>query len=336
MSLQPGWDKTEQVNAVTSIFGYNENLDSTDSAVPWALDDWFHGDFRTDRPGTLSEALSNKNPDLDEYSDPFPAWRINSVMEIGFNTPDGETIPDGEWEITMEESEQAPVTLEAYPNSPQGNPFRNEFDSYDDHNPGQYLESVEKGPHVAKQKLNESIQGVEGVRGSIIYGGSDGYLVKAKNLADIAALLSGVVHFTPLALAPFFTHITTFYTFVDFVFMADGTKLVRLWDASRYPAHALYVSGSKRDQNAFAEGVQWTTDANLGNTAFEAFAIEGSTPGLTPFDQLGSFGYRNGFRGGSGPHPVGDGRADGSILTVDEVLAALPDPLFPTSIDNPI
>lgn len=92
----------------------------------------------------------------------------------------------------------------------------------------------------------------------------------------------------------------------------------------------------QESQNAFAEGIQWTTDANLGNTAFENFAREGNTVGLTPFDQLGSFGYRNGFMAGVGPHPVGDARANGSTLTIDEVLEARPEPLFPLSIDNPI
>lgn len=335
MSLQPGWDETEQVNAVTSIFGYNENIDATDSAIPWVFDDWFHGDHRTRWPLALDDALSDKQPDLDEYDRSFPAWRINSVIEIGFNTPDGETIPDNEWEIVMDECEQAPITLEEYPDSGKGNPFRNEYDSYDDQNPDQYLESNEKGPYTAKEKL-DPIQGVDGVRGSIIYGGSDQYLERAKAEADLGLILGGIPNPTPQEILPFIAQITTFYTFVDFVFMADGSKLVRMWDASRYPAHALYMGGSREDQNEFIEGVQWTTDEYLGNEAFENFGFEGNTPGLTPFDRLGSFGYRNSFMSGTGPHPVGRAVEFGDTLTGGVISQALPDPLFPSSIDNPI
>ena len=84
------------------------------------------------------------------------------------------------------------------------------------------------------------------------------------------------------------------------MFMADGTKLVRMWDTSRYPAHTLYMNGVKEGRNEFVQGIQWTTDEYLSNEAFENFGREEHVPGLTLFDQLGSLGYR----GGSDDHPV--------------------------------
>lgn len=71
--------------------------------------------------------------------------------------------------------------------------------------------------------------------------------------------------------------------------MADGTKLVRMWDSSRYPAHALYLGGTHRDNNDFVEGVHWNTDT--GHSAFLEFGINGKFPGGTPYSQGGSLGY---------------------------------------------
>jgi len=58
--------KTEKANVVTKILGYNENENYRHSAIPGYLDEWFHGDFDTDREQSLSNALVSK--DLEEYS----------------------------------------------------------------------------------------------------------------------------------------------------------------------------------------------------------------------------------------------------------------------------
>lgn len=50
MSLQPGRRKIKKVNSITSVSGYDENADGTDSDIPWVFDDWFYGDFKTSRP----------------------------------------------------------------------------------------------------------------------------------------------------------------------------------------------------------------------------------------------------------------------------------------------
>lgn len=144
MSLS-GWDKSGRTTAVTAIHGHNENKTSTDSAIPWIFDDWFHGDFRISWPENRTDAIRYKNPSLEEYSSSvrFPAWRIHADLEIGFNTPDGETIPSGEWDFTTEDSEQAPITLEEN-SSDNWNPYRGILDHYDDHRATQSIEADKK------------------------------------------------------------------------------------------------------------------------------------------------------------------------------------------------
>ncbi|QIO25364.1 hypothetical protein [Haloarcula sp. JP-L23] len=58
--------KTETANVVTKIFGYDENADLRSSAIPWIFDEWFHGDFTTNRPDDLATALGTKS--LEEYT----------------------------------------------------------------------------------------------------------------------------------------------------------------------------------------------------------------------------------------------------------------------------
>ena len=59
------------------------------------------------------------------------------------------------------------------------------------------------------------------------------------------------------AVPAFIVEPPTMYTFVDLVVMADGASLARVWDATPYPKHYLYVDGDKRDETAFEEGEHW-------------------------------------------------------------------------------
>lgn len=117
--------------------------------------------------------------------------------------------------------------------------------------------------------------------------------------------------------------------------MADGTKLVRVWDASVYPAHALYVSEDKKDQTPFREGQEWTKDGPLRRqTAFVKFVDEANSPGHTPFDGFGSWQYEKHFdkKHAYGKHPAMIWEDDGTEITADAVKNALPDPLFPSTL----
>ncbi|MFC4451523.1 hypothetical protein [Halorussus aquaticus] len=318
MTLSAGWDKTEKVNVVTAIPGYSENSSSggkpTNSAIPTFFDDWFHGDNRQSLPSAQSSALGSKS--LEEYGRTFPNYRVKTSVEIGFDTS-GQSIPS--YEVQMAQpSKLAEITLEGGPG--ESNPFRSVYDLDGSQN---YLPAGKKGPKTTQKTV--TVDGVQGVRGSIIFGGNDTYLSRAKNQGlTLGLLFSGNI---PAALVTYFTALPAFYAFVDFAFMADGTKLVRVWDVSYYPAHALYVGGTRRDQTTFREGTEWTRDG--ANDAFDTFAAESLIPGRTPFDTLGSFGYKTGFRSGAGSHPAMDYANPGTTLSIGAVENALSSPLFP-------
>jgi len=302
-TLQQNWGQMEKTNAVTTIFGYNENEDQKSSAIPVFFDDWFHGDFKTNRPSDLSGAKAEKS--LEEYADTYPEYRINSVVEIGFDS-DGQTISDHEVRITNPDDQyssggQAPITLEGASDEP-GNPFRNELDHYDDHRDTQTLLAEKKAPFTKSKKITvtaSSGTNIEGIRGSIIYGGSDKYLKKAKqngeNLSALVGYMSGgITGLVPAALSRYYAHLPPFYTFLDFAFMADGARIARIWDASRYPAHSLYVGGDLEGRNKFRENIEWTPQGPaLEHHAFNNFALEAQLPGRTPFSQGGSWAYKN-------------------------------------------
>lgn len=327
---------TEKANVVTNIPGYNENEELRSSAIPGWFDEWFHGDFDTVREQSLSDARGTKT--LEEYTDsenPFPDWRIDSVIEMSFDTPDNQTVsnPQVEWTDPGDSSTpggMAPITLEGASDEPS-NPFRNEFDYYDDGH-GQKLPADVKGPHTAGPEKVGPINGVEGYRASLILGGSDPYLQELKEDGETLASIIPVGN-VPAVFSNYYLHVATFYSFLDLVLMADGTKLIRVWDASVYPAHALYVGGEKEDQNEFDEGDEWVTQGPLeAHDAFNRFGLEASFTFHTPFDGFGSWGYRTAFDAGSGPHPVMDYELDGTQTTADTVRNQLSSPLFPGSL----
>jgi len=321
---------SETANVVTKLFGYNENENLRSSAIPLFLDEWFHGDFTVDRPNDLSTARGSKSPE--EYTQSFPDYRLNSAIEIQFDT-NGQLISNPSAAMTDPDDPNspggsAPVTLEGAPDEPT-NPFRTTFD-YDG---GQdYLYPTENGPYTKEESVGP-IDGIEGYRASIIFGGSDPYLERLRE--DIDSLSEVTDADIPEFVTDFIAHVPAFYSFLDFVFMADGTQLVRVWDASVYPAHALYVGGTLQDRNVFREGIEWVPQGPIGtNNAFRQFAIEGSlTPGATPFDKGGAWGYRKLYdKAGSGPHPVMIDRVSGSSLSARTVESELSNPLFPDEI----
>jgi len=332
MTLQQDWENEASASTVTSIFGYNENEGTRRSAIPLFFDEWFHGDFKTERPNDESNATGTKS--LEEYAEDFPEYRLHSVVEIGFdstsNSVDNYEVQTTDPDDDTTSGKLARVTLEGGSDEPE-NPFRNEYDHYDDDQDGDYLPASQKGPYSDDKIVEvESENGeiVEGVRASLIFGGRDKYLEKVKeDITDLSELVNYDVAWT---LALYFSNLPAFYTFIDFVFMADGMKLVRVWDASVYPAHALHVEGDKKRQNTFREGVEWTTNGSpWENEAFNRFAVDGQLAEATPFGGGGTFGYKEGFWLGSGEHSVMDYDEPGSTLSRGTVEDQLSDPFFP-------
>lgn len=328
--------KTEKANVVTSILGYDENENYRHSAIPVYMDEWFHGDFDTVREQNLSDARGTKT--LEEYdssTNPFPDFRINSAIEISFDTSDDQTISNPTAEMTdpgdaNSPGSISPVTLEGGSDE-EANPFRNEYDYDGSQN---FLNATVKGPHQETEVIGP-ISGIEGYRASLILGGSDPYIDEAKSRGELYEILN--TEADPASAAFIARALTTpsFYSFLDFIFMADGTKLIRAWDTSVYPAHALYVGEDKKDQNPFREGQEWTKDGPLSSqSAFVQFVDEANSPGHTPFDGFGSWRYKQHFdkRHAYGEHPAMIWEDDGTEITAGAVKNALPDPLFPSTL----
>jgi len=346
MTIDGTYDNEERVDVVTRIPGRTENVIDPDdtnveydnSAIPWDFDEWFHGDFTEGWKSNRTDATSEKY--LAEYDDYLPNYRIDTAVEIGFNT-NGDSI-SGTPEVNMTEpgnsntpGDLAPITLEGELSEPK-NPFRNRFDHYDD-GQGQKLGATVKGPYTRVNK-NFSVGGVEGVRASIILGGSDAYLQMLK--ADAAVTLADLTNKEiPIYITHFMTHVATFYSFIDFAYMADGTKVVTVWDASVYPAHALYLGGEFRDENQFEKGVEWVeTGWPWQHGSFFQFGLDAQNPYATPFDQGGALAYNDdsnssdNFRKGWGDHPVMASSQEGTTLSGQEGVFA--DPMYP-EFSNP-
>lgn len=112
-------------------------------------------------------------------------------------------------------------------------------------------------------------------------------------------------------------------------FVADSTKLARVWDVSRYPAHALYVGEEYRSKRAFRDGREWAR-RGIGQQAFSTFATESQIHGATPFGDPGELGYADSFRLlGFGNHPAMTYRQGGTSLSVQTVENTLSEPLVP-------
>jgi len=300
------------------------------------MDEWFHGDFDTAREQNLSDARGTKT--LEEYDsppNPFPNFRINSAIEISFDTSDDQTISNPTAEMTNPDDANSPgsisrVTLEGASDE-EANPFRNEYD-YDGSE--DFLNATVKGPHDEEDPVGP-INGIEGYRASLILGGSDPYINEAKSRGELYEILRTEDNLLRSFLIAYATATPSFYSFLDFILMADGTKVARVWDASVYPAHALYVGEDKKRQNPFREGQEWTKDGPLNEqNAFTGFVKDAQTVGYTPFDTFGSWRYEANFNEprAYGKHPVMSWGDDGSEITADMVRNALSDPLFPSTL----
>lgn len=324
MTLDGAYEIEEQAHVLTRIPGRSENDDGSPdvveqydrSANPYVVDEWFHGDATEGWENDLQDARSTKY--LTEYDDSLLNYRLDTAIEIGITT-DGDTVTDSDVSMTdPDHPDTTPggtsyVTLEGDPEEPK-NMFRNEFDHYDDPY-GQKHPANIAGRYVAENH-NFRVDGVDGVRASIIFGANDPYILKLRE--DVFSLFGYVDIDVAIEISRYIVQVPAFYAFIDFALMADGTKVVTVWDASRFPAHALYVAGTWQDENLFRKGIEWV-EIGFNHSAFIEFGLDSYRPGVTPFDQGGHFLYEEPyFRDGAGKHPVMHFRDRGSVLTGQE------------------
>nr|WP_233340447.1 hypothetical protein [Haloprofundus sp. MHR1] len=329
-----GWDVEESAAVVTAIPGYNENSESTgkarNSAIPVYLDSIFQGDFLTSLPDDLSVAL-NDEKQLEEYSQSFPKFRLKNGVDIKFNT-DGQTVSDY---VVLESPASSPITREDGPGESYPAGTKAVFDSLDGSD--DYLPSNMKGPYLGEQKVTcEDGDGnvIEGVRGSAIYGGNDSYVVALQQAGVSATVLLNPATYL---ISDYFSRIPNFYSYVDFILMADGSKYTRVWDASRYPLHALYVNGSQIEQTTFRQGIEWTVDGEISeDNAFVEFVDDSRYPDRTPFRFLAPLNYKDAFSAGFGNHPVLIATEPGNFLSEENLTNEFSAPLLPDRYDGSI
>lgn len=313
---------SERATAVTAIFGFNENSSTggkaKNSAIPGGFDGLFHGDFRQSWPSTRSSALGSKS--LEEYpSRTFPNYRVRNGVRINLQTSGNAVTSDS---VTYERS-LSPITLEGGPG--EFNPFRADFGTLDGSD--NFLPANEVGRFQTKKRVGP-INGVEGVRVSTIIGGNDTYLLKAKNVLGLplGSILAGTI---PTLLLNYYFDLPAFYTFLDFILMADGAKFARVWDASVYPAQSLYVGDTRVDTTNFREGIEWTREGSDLTGAFSRFVDDSGYPDRTPFRLLSELNYPNALKLGNGSHPVLDSVTPGTQLSVSTLESRFPSPLVP-------
>lgn len=316
-----GYDKSTRIDAITTILGTSENGNPNASAIPPVFDAWFHGDFRLTRPRNKASALTYK--DLEEYPKNYPKWRMNSIIDIGIDTNNNRTIPSGGWKTKFNHN-LSPITLEK-----EGfNPFRR-IKALDVDGSSNTLPATRVGPLKKTEKVFVTSGGerVEGIRASQILGGKDTYLSIAKQKGfSLSQLLkrANLDLSVPEFLLLYYFRLPAFYTFVDTILMADGTRVTRLWDTSTYPAHDVYINGTRRLQNNMRRGIEWN-QYGYKHPAFLKFGIDANSMGQTPFGR-GSFLYK---RFAWLRKPVDTEQSTGTKTTPEKVRSKYSSPMVP-------
>ena len=266
------------------------------------FDAWGTGDLILDEPPIdYDSATAMKSDKYEEFpGDSFNRYRVRNEIHVEFETMGGETVEgdsisistDGEGSKTVIEQEQI-NTLDV-----------DEIGAYEDGG-GYYFPSGGRPRYVDQRRV--TLDGIEGVQVSTIYGG---YTQVAERVAELAGkyddlkLLNDVLGWEFKAggeeiddvvdtlpdevesvVRPNFSKfvsmlsaVPNIFTFVEFTVLADGREMVRVWDASKFPQHALYLDGGLQDVTSLPYQPQ-----ELFNANFIAFLAEASTRLITPY-----------------------------------------------------
>lgn len=72
------------------------------------------------------------------------------------------------------------------------------------------------------------------------------------------------------------------FTFTEFTVFADGRRVIRLWDASRFPRHVMYVDGTMPVSSSASTNLSYQPRERV-NLNFIAFLAEAATRKVTPY-----------------------------------------------------
>ncbi len=352
--------------------------DELNSAMPdyWGqgLDAWFLGDQRVDLPADLSEALAARKR-FPEYPDEeFRAYRLKNHLGVSLPTGDGRTIAD--WDgVAVDIGAEPPsyVCVEGETEHGEGNAMRtlieeppSEFWDWFDGREKARAHRIRYDDDVAEtgdghaprsEDLNRVVvegedgDAVEGVRVSAIVGGQDTYVRKLNELfyRDPVRFQTEFPDAGPEDVPSYVRTPPTVYTFLDLVVTADGATAARVWDASPYPKHFLYVNGQRPaagGDNGFERGTgvnpdgsvedgNWVGNQEMNYERFVPWVQQSYLPlGVEPFSPHSPTAYEANWDAdvpGMTPqsHPVMVHGEDGSVLSAETVLEAFDEPLFP-------
>jgi len=345
-------ERAATATTLTLLPGHDEDStapdgDDLDSAIPdyggRSLDAWFVADMRTGLPETLDEAV-NARRHPPEYDEPMRAHRVKNRIELAIETAgDGSwSVEEGSTDLRTNEDEPPPfVAVEGQRG--EANVVRRIIE-----NPEMdWFEAEATGDRERADRLRAEtdrfgseperieVDGVEGVRAAVLYGGRDTYVTIMREKfyelgpAEFLERTGMDVEVVPA----FVVRTPTMYTFLELAVMADGTTLARVWDTSRYPKHYLYVDGVKRRQTDFDEGErvyggEWRKNETM-NEVFGQWTMEEQDPRspVGPNLPLAYERYAD-FVTSFGTRPAMSYGEDGQELTARQVALAQP-PLFP-------
>ncbi|MBX0298239.1 hypothetical protein [Haloarcula nitratireducens] len=336
-------ERSTSATTITLIPGHSENSteggDDLDSAMPdyngKCLDAWFVADAVTDLPDDL-QTVREMRKHLPEYDEGLRQYRLANRIDLSFSTPDGRSVTEPS--ITLEtNANEKPSYVGVEGEDSEENVVRDiiERDDLDWFDGKSKLRADVSNKRFESDAVREKVNGIEGVRASVLFGGSDTYIEILREKfyelgpAEFLETTGMDVEVVPA----FIVHPPTMYTFLELAAMADGTKLARVWDVSRYPKHYLYVDERKRDVTDFEEGSrlsggEWRQNENA-NERFGQWALE-EQDFRSPFSPHTRSGYEQyvDHVTSFGPYPAMTYGEDGEELTASVVASHLP-PLFP-------
>ncbi|RKD88935.1 hypothetical protein [Halopiger aswanensis] len=334
-------ERSTSATTVTLLPGHNENSseggDPLNSSMPdyygKSLDAWFVADAVTDLPDDL-QAVREMRKQLPEYDEGLRQYRLANRIELAFATPDGRTVVDSSLSYDTNADEKPSYVgvegEESEDNLVRDIIEREDLDWFDGQD--KLRASVTR---FESDAVSEAVDGVEGVRASVIFGGTDTYIeIMREKFYELGPIEFLETTGMDAAVVPaFIVEPPTMYTFLELALLADGTTLARVWDVSPYPKHYLYVEERKREETEFEEGSRpdggdWQpnedTNERFGQWVLEEQGLE------TPFSPHTRAGYEHSieYAAAADAYPTMSYGEDGAELTASSVASALP-PLFP-------
>lgn len=285
---------------------YDVDWDVLEVEATPPFDAWGTGDEITDLPSEdLSTAIRPREKHKDEFEGrTFNPYRVRNRIDVTFDSADGRQIDRDSLRVELG-GERSDTVLEAE----DLNTLNAELIGAQEID-GSYKFSGGRRRRFTNTRIIER-DGVEAIQVSTIYGG---FTKVARRVAEFAReyddlrFLDEVLGWTfkvggrevndvvdelpdsiRSVVTPDFSGLIgavaaapNIFTFAEFTVFADGRRVVRLWDASRFPRHAMYVDGTRPDLAAASTNLPYEP-RELANGNFIAFLAEAASRLVTPY-----------------------------------------------------